>query len=493
MSYICIDIGTSSVKAAVVNTDGATEARSEASYDLYFPQKDHVELDAEEIYGAVKHVLRELAGASRNVTHLAVSGFGEAFVLTDASLKPLHRMITYADARCVGMDDEIIRQYGGEEIFSLTGVYPNATYSLLRLLWLKRNKPELLSRAKYLFFSVDYFTCLLCGERGLDPGSASKSMLYDVNRGTWSELMLDRFDIPGEWFSPVLRAGTVLGKLRLSVAEELGLSKNIDVCLGGHDQGCATLGAGAVKPGSAVLGEGSTESLNVVADKNWSEYSKILIDRKLCVEPYLRTDSFFVPSAFLTYGNSLRWFIRELGDRADIKRSGEESVFDYLERSSSERTELIFLPHLGKTSITEPEVALPGALVGLTLDTRYPEIYRSLIQGLNFETRIIVELMDKAGFVINDLTAAGGVTKNSLFMQNKSDILKKSIRILKDYDAGINGLAMICSLADGICSSFEEASDRFVSYGRLFEPQEDYEELFESYLHIRNSLKERRW
>ncbi|MCR4907595.1 MAG: hypothetical protein K5985_02120 [Lachnospiraceae bacterium] len=493
MSYLCLDIGTSGCKAAVVNPPGETERSAERAYDLHFPEKGFVELDATEIWESVKSVLKELSGDSGEVTHIAVSGFGEAFVLLDREDRPLNRMIMYADSRCVGMDAELMRDFGGENMFEITGVFPNATYSLLRILWLKEHERRTFEAARSIFFAVDYFSYLLCGERGVDPGTASKTLLYDVHKKVWSDTILSRYHLPRELFSPVLPVGSILGTIRHGLAEELGLPPSLRICLGNHDQGCVTLGSGGVRPGTAVLGEGSTESMNLVCGGDCFKFSDKLIERKLCFEPYILPDTFFLPTVNLTYGNSLRWFLRELGDRAEKSKKEGENIYRFLEESRKEPTELICLPHLGGTSILEPDAQIPGAIVGLNLNTSYPEIYRALMQGLNFETRINFEILLDMGFTVREIIAAGGVARNHLFMQNKSDILNHRIRVIKNFNAGLSGLAMICAVSEGEYRDYEEAAERFVGDARDYSPKENYDDLFDAYLDARNRLKKRLW
>ncbi len=493
MSYLGIDIGTSGCKAAVVKKSGEIVSKADASYELLFSQKGYAELDPGDIWAGIIKALKALSPFAGEVTHLSLSGFGEAFVMLDKEDKPLCRLITYADSRCVGMDAKVVREFGAEEFFSVTGAVPNATHSLFKLLWLKEHEREAWNETRKVFLSVDYFTYLLCGKRGVDPAIASKTVLYDIHRQDWSDKLLERFGIPRDWFSPILPIGTVLGELKNELSEELGLPGGIKVCLGTHDQVAATLGGGAVKAGCAILGEGSTESLNLAADDSCFEHSKEIISAKLCIEPYLGKGSWLGQAAFLSYGNSIRWFLGCLGDRAEAERGKDESVYAFLEQSRKERTELMFFPNLSGTSVVEPDILVPGSIVGLTLDTTYPELYRALMQGLNFETRIMVEAMEKMGFAIRELTAAGGVAKNKLFMQNKSDILRKSLRIPSVFDAGILGLAMICAVSDSAFSSYEEAAEHFVSISHIYSPVEDYEELYTRYLRVRDRLQEQIW
>ncbi|MFT3984116.1 MAG: FGGY family carbohydrate kinase, partial [Lachnospiraceae bacterium] len=99
MSYIGLDIGTSGCKASIITEKGEVIAAAARAYPLLFPKRGYVELNPLEIYEKVKQVLKELAPKAEGIKALALSSFGEAFVLVDENGKPLNHFITYADSR----------------------------------------------------------------------------------------------------------------------------------------------------------------------------------------------------------------------------------------------------------------------------------------------------------------------------------------------------------------------------------------------------------
>ena len=488
MAYIGLDIGTSGCKGAIISKNGEVIASAHAAYELKFPHRGFVELDPLEIFSKVKQVLKELAPEAGAVTSLSLSSFGEAFVLLDASDTPLNNFITYADNRCEGIDELLVERYTAEKFFDITGAVPNQSFSLCKLLWMKENCPEIIEKARSIYLANDFYNYLLCKNRGVDAGTASKTLLFDVHHNDWSDELLKEFHIPREWFSPVLRVGTFLGKLRRELAEELGISGDTAVYLGCHDQCGATIGGGVYAPGAAMIGEGSTESINLIVDDSVFGVSKELIRRSMCVEPFLEKGLYMLPASFLTYGNSIRWYIRTF--EAEIKDRLEkgEDIFAYLEKNSAEETNLIFLPHLSKVNIMNPESRVPGAFIGITLDTAKWEFYRAVLQGLNFESKANLDTLQSIGVPIRYISATGGITNSRMFMQLKADILKQDIHILKNAEAGIMGLAVICAVAAGDCDSYREAAARFVDTAEVFYASHNYDEHFREYMSIRGRL-----
>lgn len=492
MAYIGLDIGTSGCKAAIVNEDGKIIAAAHAEYELLFLQKGFVELNPVEIYEKVKLVLKELAFGAKGVKALALSSFGEAFVLLDDENKPLNNFITYADNRCEGMDKEVMEQLSAQRIFEITGVYPNQTLSLYKLLWFRKNNPEILDKTKAMFFANDYYNFLFSGQRGVDCGTASKSMMADVKKRDWSEEITKKFQIPRQWLSPILEVGTFLGKIRGHIAKELGLPKDISIYMGCHDQCSSTLGGGACSPGNVILGEGSTESINLITDDSIFQHAGKLFERKMCIETFVGNNYYMLPGGFLTYGNAIRWYLRTLEKEKQRLLSVGEDIFEYLERVCQKETELVFLPYLSSINLMNPDTLVPGAFVGITLETEKWEFYRSLIQGLNFESKNNFDVIEEIGVPINHICATGGITKSDLFMQLKADVLQKNIHILNNFEAGIIGLAMICAVACKDCEGYLEAVDRFVKVKKVVKPRKDYTKAHIEYNKIKDQLSQKR-
>ncbi len=489
MAYIGLDIGTSGCKASVITRESEILATAHAEYELKFPKKGYVELDPTEIYEKVKEVLKKLAPMSSAVTSLSLSSFGEAFVLLDDTGNPLCNFITYADNRCTGIDKQLLEQISAEKFFEITGVVPNQSFSLCKLLWLRKHQPDLIKRTHSIFLANDYYNYLLSGNRGVDYGTASKTLLFDIHKKEWSEELLQEFDFPRQWFSPIQRVGALMGKVKAELAKELGLHDNILIYLGCHDQCSATLGGGVYSPCSAMIGEGSTESINVIVDQSIFEHSEELIKRKLCVEPFLTENHYILPAAILTYGNSIRWYLNTIETEFQKNIAEDKAIFNLLEENSKQETDLIFLPNLSQVNIMEPDSKVPGGYLGITLETKRWELYRAIIQGLNFETKINFDILRKIGLSIQTLSATGGITNSSLFMQLKADTLQMKIEILDHSEAGITGLAMICAVAEGDYKDYSTAIKQFVSIRKVFYPQKNYSKLFERYKEIRQKLK----
>ena len=419
---------------------------------------------------------------------MAISSFGEAFVMLDENHNVLNNFILYADDRCHGIDKWFIEKYGGKRIFDITGVYPNQSFSLMKLIWFQQNRSDLFSKVNYLFFADDYFNFLICGQGGVDYGTASKSLMFDVHKKDWSDELLKIGQVKREWLSSINPIGKKIGVIKKELANELGLSDQIVIYQGTHDQCNATLGGGILESGSALMGEGSTESINIVVSDEIFNHSDYLSNNKLCVEPYVEPNLYMVPCSFLTYGNAVKWFTKNFGAVSLAKKGADETIFDYFEKAAANKTTLMFFPHLSAVNLMEPGCNVKGSIVGLEMNTPCEDIYRALQQGLNFETRINLERVDKLGIKIDELVTTGGLTRSTCFVQMKSDILKQNIRVLTQPEAGLLGLAIIVSVSEHEYSSYKDAIKNMVRYGKIYKPIDDYEDLYCAYCQQRERM-----
>ncbi|MDY3250958.1 MAG: FGGY-family carbohydrate kinase [Candidatus Choladocola sp.] len=149
-----------------------------------------------------------------------------------------------------------------------------------------------------------------------------------------------------------------------------------------------------------------------------------------------------------------------------------------------------FLPHLTKAHLMDPDNSSLGAFVGLEMSTDKTKMYRAVLEGLCFETKICFEVIQSLGIPVNKIVASGGCSKSEILMQTKADVLEFPVDILENPDAGIAALAMICAVADRKYENYKEASEYFVKTGRRYVPCKDYREKYRQYIKVYSATKE---
>lgn len=488
MSYIGVDIGTSGCKAAILGADGSVVASAHRGYAFVSPRPGWAELDPDEVWRAVLGVLAELAPRAQEVRALAIASIGESMVMTDVNDAVLYNAITYVDNRCAGAIPQIERIVSARDMRAATGMPMNQMYSLHKLFWFREHRPDMLGRVRKIFLFVDYFGYKLSGKRLVDPSSASRTMLVDLRRLEWSKELMAAFGIDGGLFSDIAPSGSRVGTLLPSVAAETGLSPGIEVLLGGHDQPCCNLGAGVLRRGDVLMGEGSSESLNMIVERGDID---TLQGTGIGLEPFFE-DRYFATAALLTHGTSIRWFVETF--RKDIEPHREragESVYAIADRlCADDAASVFFLPYMSGVDPNDADNDARGAFVGLDVTVNVWQMYRAVLEGLSFETKLRLEMLGRGGVPLGVAIAAGGAAKSPRFMQMKADALGRDIAVLHDEEVGINGLCMICAVAQGEYAGYAEAAKAFAKTTATYRPHESCSEQYEKYKIINSCLRD---
>ena len=142
----------------------------------------------------------------------------------------------------------------------------------------------------------------------------------------------------------------------------------------------------------------------------------------------LRPTDFFLPVGILSFGTSLRWYVRTLESALDREYGGD--VYSHLDAQCASKTELVFLPYLSRVSIMDANTQALGAFLGINVSTSRAEMYRAVLEGLHFESRSNLSLLKEMGIFVDKLVATGGMARSPLSMQMKADIIERKIYTL---------------------------------------------------------------
>lgn len=479
MAYIGIDMGTSGCKIAKVTDEGRIERVERRAYDIVTPHETWAELDPAQVWQEIREGLRALAPFCADVTAVAVSSIGEAMVLTGAEDdRPLTNAILYLDDRSVAEFEQVRDSFGMKRIYDITGTQAISMFSLYRLLWIKKNLPQVYESTGRIFLFEDYISYMLSGRRGISPSLASRTAFYDVDKGDWSDEILDFFGIDRKLFTPVLPSGTLLGPILPELARELGLPESVQIFVGCHDQCAALLGGGAVVPGDTVSSQGSTESYNILIKDVESLRAK-----GLPYEPFVNGEHVFAVAGQLSHGTSIRWFAEKIEeDLFEACQGDGRDIYEVLNEHCAPSSQgVVYLPYLSDICF-DGRVASFGGFLGVRPRTDKAVLYRALLEGISFESRVILSPYEKMNMVGGRLRMVGGASASSLLMQLKADILGHEISVLEEKENGILGLAMVCAVAQGRFENYAEAASAFVREKRKYLPERSYDEKYNKYV-----------
>lgn len=261
-----LDIGTTGCKCTVFDGDGHLLGKAYRDYPVRRAVGGH-EIDISAMMDGVYGALSEMASRYPDIGGIGVTSFGETFVCVDGAGEPLHPAMLYTDPR--GREEclELVRKIGEKKIAEITGLRPHEMYSISKIMWLKRNRPEVLEAARHILLMEDYVVFRLTGVAQIDYSLAARTMAFDIRKLCWSGEILEAAGVDEKLLSVPVPTGTIAGSLLASAAEKTGLRTDAQVVSVSHDQVSAAVGAGAFDASVAVDGAGTVECLTPVYDE----------------------------------------------------------------------------------------------------------------------------------------------------------------------------------------------------------------------------------
>lgn len=477
-----IDLGTTVCKSVVFDTSLKPLASATRELNLITRDGGEVEQDAEEWWQATVMVVRQAvraAGVSPAlVKGICVSSQGISFVPVDSDLRPLRNAFSWLDTRAAVQRQEILEKLDEASIFSITGKRCDAGYVLPKLLWFREHEPELYARCHLILMPLDFLTARLTGHVLTDHTMASGTMIYDINRCGWSDRIVRLFALEPEKLPGLSRSGTPIGELDSRSAKELGLEVETVVAMGGQDQKVAALGSG-IGPDRMTVSLGTAMAISQRSDK-------AVIDSEMRLPCFsgLFADTWVI-EGWGPCCSVLDWLKREffrdrtyveLNNLAASDETGSEPpfLFPFFSGAGS--------PHFYPTA--------RGGLYGLSLSTSAGQIIRSVFEGVAFQVKQNLEVMETIYRPAQQLRIFGGGSKSDLWCQIIADVAGIPVTALATTEAATRGAAVLAGMAVGLYEDPEQAAGR-VPIRRVFEPgfgAGRYRRLLEQYRQLQQRI-----
>ncbi len=495
MSLLGLDVGTTGTKAVAFNLEGGILASAYREYPLYTPRPGWQELDPEEVWGCVREALGEVAGKTSHdpIQSLAVSAQGEACVLIARDGSCLTRSPVTFDGRTGGMPAWWLERISRLELAQITGMPLHGMYTLNKVLWWKENEPETFAKAWKVLCYEDFVHHRLGVTPTMSHSLAGRTMALDVKNGQWSRQVLDIAGIDPDLFADTAPSGQAIGVIPDSVADDIGLPRNVVVATGGHDQPAGSLGAGVTSSGEAMYASGTVECIAPVFDA--FTITPETVENNLCCYPSCLEGLYSSISFNFTGGSLLKWYRDTFaGEEKREADKTDKDVYDLICAQIPEAPEnLLILPHFTMTGTPHFDTNSRGAILGLTLETSRGEVVSAILSGVVYEMKVNLSLLQSAGVPIQLIKAVGGGAKSPVWVQRKADILGVPVGVLETTEAAAFGVAMLGGKAVGAVHDLREAISGLVKVKDVRQPdpgkQAAYEERFELYKELYPALK----
>lgn len=488
MSLLGLDIGTTGCKAIVFREDGTILGQASREYAILTPRPDWAEQDAEEVWRLACESICEAAGGAgeERPAALALSVQGEAVIPVDREGRALRPAILGMDTRTTKQNDWLAERFGPETLFERTGMPLHTVNTLPKLLWIKSNEPDVWTGAEQYLLYEDFFLSRLTGKATISHCLASRTQMYDLAAGEWAGDILGECGIDCRRLAPLAPpGGGVIGTVQSRVARELGLAREAVVAAGGHDQACAAVGAGAVRPGRAMVSTGTAEVIEVAMES--PALAAPLREGNISIYRHVVPNQYLAMTLNHCGGLLLRWYRDAFcgGERRAAARTGDDPYDLILANAPDGPTGTLVLPHFAGSGTPWMDTSSKGAFVGLSFDTDRATLAKAILEGVTFELRVNVDLLREGGVRIQELHAVGGGARSALWLQLKADVCGLPLRIPQVTEAACLGAALLAGAASGVYRDLPAAVDEVIRFRERIEPdparQEQYEERYQLY------------
>jgi len=423
--YLGIDLGTSGVKALLIDGDQRVVGTGHGELDVTRPHPGWSEQDpahwiraTEEAIGALKasHA-RDLA----SVRGVGLSGQMHGATLIDDSDAVLRPCILWNDTRSFA---EAAALDARPEFRSLTGniVFPGFTAP--KLAWVSRHEPEIFARIRRVLLPKDYLRLWLTGEYISEMSDSAGTAWLDVARRAWAPALLDATGMREDQMPALVEGTRPGGMLRGELAARWGMAGSVTVAGGAGDNAASACGMGTVKPGSAFVSLGTSGVL-------FAANASYLPNPQSAVHTFCHAlpGAWHQMGVILSATDSLNW-LSEVTGRSAADLTGE--LGDDLRAPGS----VTFLPYLSGERTPHNDAAIRGSFTGLGHESGRAELTQAVLEGVSFAFRDSLEALRAAGTTLSRVTAIGGGSRSRYWLKSVATALGVPVDIPADGDFG---------------------------------------------------------
>ncbi len=441
--YLGIDIGTSEVKALLLNDQHQLVGSASAALDISRPQAGHSEQQPNDWWLATQTALAQLQQlhplAYAKVQALGLSGQMHGAVLLDSQGEVLRPAILWNDTRASAECTELMAELPAWPQVAGSLVMPGFTAPKLR--WLAKHEPRVFSRIATVLLPKDYVRFKLTDERVTDMSDASGTAWLDVEKRDWSDALLHQTGLERRHMPRLVEGSEAGGRLSATAAKALGLSPGIVVAGGGGDNAASAVGMGAVHAGQGFLSLGTSGVLFVVTPRYQPNAASAT--HAFC---HALPGLWHQMSVMLSAASCLQWATRLLGASSAGALEEQASALTLTQRESAP----LFLPYLSGERTPHNSATVRGSFHNLSHDTDAAALAYAVMEGVTFGLHDGLRALQAAGSTVERLSLVGGGARSAMWAQQLASSLNLEIVTVGGAIAGgALGAARLAWLANG--------------------------------------------
>ncbi len=467
MNLLGIDFGTTSVKAVLFDEKLRELASSTEDYTVK-TSGNIVELEPLKYWSLLKNALANVEKTAK-VDALAIDTQCETLILTDENGEPVRDAIVWLDNRAEEEARIIEEHFGRKKVYEVTGQPEiTATWPASKLLWVKRNEPEIWAKTKKIFLLEDYLLYKLTGEFVTEKTLQSSTIYFDINTSEYWDEMLGFIGVEKDMLPALMDSGKYVGEYN-----------GIKVITSAMDQVAGAIGAGVIEKGICSVMTGTTMAIYLPTDSvpEFKEDSFVPCH-------YSFDRSYALLSWSPTAGMALKWF-----KEAFLPDVSFKDLDALAEKVSVGSDGVTFLPYLCGSTMPKYNPDARGSFTGLTPEHNTAHFVRSIMESV---ACMLKSNLDYLGTDVDEIRVMGGGAKRALWCIMKADITKKRLITLKNKETACLGAAILAGVGAGEFKSVKEAC-AMIETDKVYTPQgNDYTKVYENFVKYDSILNVRK-
>ncbi|MGO4524090.1 xylulokinase [Microvirga sp. 2MCAF35] len=436
--YLGIDVGTSAVKAILVDERQTAVAEADVPLQVSRPHDLWSEQDPDIWWEAVQAALDQLstrsASALADIRGIGLSGQMHGAVLLDENDRPLRPAILWNDGRSFREAQELGDRY--PELSHTMGVIPMPGFTAPKLVWVARHEPDIFRAVRKVMLPKDYIRLKLTGEVVTEMSDAAGTWWLDEAKRDWSDAALAATGLSRKQMPRLVEGSQASGIVRADIAERWGLRSDVVVAGGAGDAAAGAVGLGAIEDGSAFISLGTSGQL-FVTTRDFSPAPEAVVHSFCHAVP----GRWFQMAAMLNAASCLAWGTQLL--KRDIGELLHETEAAYRKPSS-----VLFLPYLAGERTPHNDPYARGVFFGLSPQTQQTDLVQAILEGVAFSFADAKQCLEQAGTPLTYAGMIGGGSRSAFWARIFASVLDVPMLRYQGSDKGpAFGAARLARLA----------------------------------------------
>ena len=461
--FLGLDVGTSGVKAILVNERGDVVASATAPLTLSTPQPGWAEQDPESWWQATIATTRAVIAQQQtaSIAAIGISGQMHSSVFLDQHGAVIRPALLWCDGRTTVECEEITTRAGGEDVLREWVRNPALEgFTLPKVLWLRRHEPAAYAALRTVVLAKDFIRYRLTGTLATEPSDASGTLMYDPARQRWSTELLRAVDVPVSLLPDVGGSAEILGRVNTAAAELTGIVAGAPVVGGGADNACGAAGVGVVMPGEVVTSWGTSGT--VLAPMATPTVDPALRAHTFC---HVLPDVWYVMGVMLSAGGAFAWYRDQFARDAGRDGHADRLLNDEAAAVAPGSEGVTFLPYLQGERTPHRDASARGAIIGLSLAHTRAHITRAVLEGICFGLRDSLAILRELGVAPAQLLVTGGGARSAFVRQLQANVFGVPVVTVDREEGPAYGAALLAAVGAGAFTDLAAAARATLTRG----------------------------